>query len=203
MSLTVGEFCAGYNGLGKAVEEVFDATPAWFFEFDAAPSKILAHHYPDVPNHGDMTTADWSQIEPVDIISGGTPCQDEAIQHDGGEAQGINRTGVPDESDRDALWTGPIGEDASNTISEYRGQRREPGPSKAQGGRTSAVYPRRCGTHLTPDAQGDGRDEGRAEPARLIRGSDAPLSGDAPVADSIGGGRGRRSRMPGGTGWRT
>ena len=74
--LRLGELCAGYGGLGLAVEEVFSATTAWFSEFDEAPSKILAHHWPDVPNYGDMTKIDWSAIEPVDIISGGTPCQD-------------------------------------------------------------------------------------------------------------------------------
>lgn len=76
MTLRLGELCAGYNGLGMAVEEVFGATPAWFSEYDAAPSKILAHHYPDVPNYGDMTAIDWANIEHADIISGGTPCQD-------------------------------------------------------------------------------------------------------------------------------
>jgi DNA (cytosine-5)-methyltransferase 1 len=59
-----------------AVEEVFGATTAWFSEFDEAPSKILAHHWPNVPNYGDMTKIDWANIEHVDIISGGTPCQD-------------------------------------------------------------------------------------------------------------------------------
>jgi DNA (cytosine-5)-methyltransferase 1 len=59
-----------------AVEDVFNADTAWFSEFDQAPSKILAHHWPDVPNYGDMTKIDWANIEPVDIISGGTPCQD-------------------------------------------------------------------------------------------------------------------------------
>ena len=76
MTLRLGELCAGYNGLGMAVEEVFGATPAWFSEYDTAPSKILAHHYPDVPNYGDMTAIDWANIEHADIISGGTPCQD-------------------------------------------------------------------------------------------------------------------------------
>lgn len=74
--MRLGELCAGYGGLGMAVEEVFGATTAWFSEFDDAPSKILAHHWPDVPNYGDMTKIDWASIEPVDIISGGTPCQD-------------------------------------------------------------------------------------------------------------------------------
>ena len=74
--LRLGELCAGYGGLGMAVEDVFNADTAWFSEFDAAPSKILAHHWPHVPNYGDMTKIDWADIENVDIISGGTPCQD-------------------------------------------------------------------------------------------------------------------------------
>ena len=90
-----GELCAGYNGLGMAVEEVFGATPAWFSEFDAAPSKVLAHHWPDVPNYGDMTKIDWAAIEPVDIISGGTPCQDLSSA---GRRAGMN------EGTRSNLW---------------------------------------------------------------------------------------------------
>lgn len=74
--MRLGELCAGYGGLGMAVEDVFNADTAWFSEFDEAPSKILAHHWPHVPNYGDMTKIDWATIEPVDIISGGTPCQD-------------------------------------------------------------------------------------------------------------------------------
>lgn len=74
--MRTGELCAGYNGLGMAVEKVFRATPAWFAEFDAGPSKILAHRYPSVPNYGDMTKIDWAAIEPVEVMSGGTPCQD-------------------------------------------------------------------------------------------------------------------------------
>lgn len=64
------------GGLDLAVEAVTGATPAWFVEFDEAPSKILAHHWPDVPNLHDVTKVDWSQVEPVDILTGGSPCQD-------------------------------------------------------------------------------------------------------------------------------
>lgn len=64
------------GGLDLAVQQVFpNAHPAWFVEFDEAPSKILAHHWPDVPNYGDVTKVDWSQVEPVDILTGGYPCQ--------------------------------------------------------------------------------------------------------------------------------
>lgn len=73
---TIGSLCSGYGGLDLAVEGFFGARTAWFSEFDPAPSKVLAHHWPDVPNLGDMTRIDWSAVEPVDIIAGGTPCQD-------------------------------------------------------------------------------------------------------------------------------
>ena len=58
--MKIAEFCAGYNGLGMAVEAVFDAEPGWFSEYDAAPSKILAHHYPGIRNYGDMTKIKWA-----------------------------------------------------------------------------------------------------------------------------------------------
>lgn len=70
------EVCAGYNGLGMAVEQVFGSETAWFAEFEEAPSKILAHHYAGIPNHGDMTKINWSGVEPVEVLAGGTPCQD-------------------------------------------------------------------------------------------------------------------------------
>lgn len=76
MPLKLGELFAGFGGLGMAVEEVFDAELTWYAEFDDAPSKIMAHHWPGIPNHRDVTTVDWASVEPVDIISGGSPCQD-------------------------------------------------------------------------------------------------------------------------------
>lgn len=74
--LTYAEVCAGYGGLGRAVEEVFDAELRWYAEFEPGPSAVMAHHWPGVPNLGDMTAIDWAAVEPVDILSGGTPCQD-------------------------------------------------------------------------------------------------------------------------------
>ena len=76
VKLKLGELFAGYGGLGMAVEQVFNAELAWYAEWDNAPSKIMAHHWPGVPNYRDVTAVDWSQVEPVDIISGGSPCQD-------------------------------------------------------------------------------------------------------------------------------
>lgn len=75
MTARIGSLFSGYAGLDLAVEQVFGAEPAWFVEYDAAPSRILAHHYPNVPNYGDVTTVDWASVPPIDILTGGYPCQ--------------------------------------------------------------------------------------------------------------------------------
>jgi len=50
-------------------------TPVAFSEVDKFPSAVLAHHYPDVPNWGDMTKfKEWPDAD-VDVLVGGTPCQ--------------------------------------------------------------------------------------------------------------------------------
>ena len=53
--LRYGELFAGYHGLGMGLQSVLGGSTAWFSEFDKHPSAILAHHWPDVPNHGDIT----------------------------------------------------------------------------------------------------------------------------------------------------
>jgi DNA (cytosine-5)-methyltransferase 1 len=46
-----------------------------FAEIEPFPCAVLAHHYPDVPNFGDMTKyKDWPDVS-IDILCGGTPCQ--------------------------------------------------------------------------------------------------------------------------------
>jgi len=75
MNLRIGSLCTGVGGLDLAIEAHYGATPAWFAEFDPAPSKVLAHHWPDVPNHGDVWHTDWTAVEPVDVLTAGYPCQ--------------------------------------------------------------------------------------------------------------------------------
>jgi DNA (cytosine-5)-methyltransferase 1 len=51
-------------------------TPVGFAEIDKFPRRVLAHHYPDVPNFGDMTKfKDWPDDLAPDLLVGGTPCQ--------------------------------------------------------------------------------------------------------------------------------
>ncbi len=51
-------------------------SPLAFSEIEPFPSEVLAHHYPSVPNVGDMTKyKEWNFEHPVDLLVGGTPCQ--------------------------------------------------------------------------------------------------------------------------------
>jgi DNA (cytosine-5)-methyltransferase 1 len=49
--------------------------PVAFSEIEPFPSAVLAHHYPSVPNWGDMTKFQEWPDETVDLLVGGTPCQ--------------------------------------------------------------------------------------------------------------------------------
>ena len=69
---------------------------AWVCEWDDAPSKILAHHYPDVPNYKDVSQVDWAAVEPVDILTGGFPCQDVSLA---GARRGLK------DGTRSGLWS--------------------------------------------------------------------------------------------------
>ncbi|WP_046777558.1 DNA cytosine methyltransferase [Streptomyces yangpuensis] len=75
MSLRIGSLCTGYGGLDMAVQTVLGGSPVWVADNDPGASRILAHHFPTVLNLGDLTVVDWHQVEPVDIVCGGYPCQ--------------------------------------------------------------------------------------------------------------------------------
>lgn len=49
--------------------------PVGFSEIEKFPSEVLKHHYPSVPNFGDMTKYKEWKIDSVGLLVGGTPCQ--------------------------------------------------------------------------------------------------------------------------------
>jgi DNA (cytosine-5)-methyltransferase 1 len=58
----------GWHGLGW--------NPMFFSEIEPFPKAVLKHHYPNVPDHGDMTKyKEWPNDRPIDLICAGTPCQ--------------------------------------------------------------------------------------------------------------------------------
>jgi DNA (cytosine-5)-methyltransferase 1 len=91
-----GELFAGVGGLGMAVDAVFGSRPAWFAEFDKAPSKVLEYRHPEVTNYGDVTQIDWAAVERPNILAGGFPCQDVSLA---GRRRGM-KTGT-----RSGLWS--------------------------------------------------------------------------------------------------
>lgn len=93
--MKIGSLFSGYGGLDIAVTNVTGARVAWHVEYDKAPSKILETHYPGIPNYGDITKVDFRQVEPVDILTGGFPCQDLSLAG--------RRAGLKDGT-RSGLW---------------------------------------------------------------------------------------------------
>ncbi len=74
--LRLGSLCTGYGGLDLAVAMVLDTELCWYAETDRHAATVLAHHFPTVPNLGDIRTVDWHTVTPVDIVTAGFPCQD-------------------------------------------------------------------------------------------------------------------------------
>jgi DNA (cytosine-5)-methyltransferase 1 len=97
--MRVGSLFTGYGGLDMAI----NGDLAWYCEIEPAACRVLEAHYPGVPNLGDITKINWDEVEPVDIITGGYPCQ--PFSHAG------NRKGKNDERH---LW--PFVRDAIRTL---------------------------------------------------------------------------------------
>ena len=75
MTLRYLSICSGIEA-ATAAWHPLGWQPAGFAEIDRFPSAVLAHHYPQVQNHGDFTTIQADQLGgPVDLLVGGTPCQ--------------------------------------------------------------------------------------------------------------------------------
>jgi len=73
--LRFGSVCSGIEAASVAWEPL-GWRAAWFSEIEKFPSAVLAHHYPDTPNLGDMTRLrDRDDLPRIDLLVGGTPCQ--------------------------------------------------------------------------------------------------------------------------------
>lgn len=119
----IGSLFSGYGGLDEAVRAVLGGRVAWHAEKERGPSRVLAARYPTVPNLGDVTrvglsysdeeweelkakaaadpdapmpSPDWSAVEPIEVLTGGFPCQDLSLA---GRREGLHPT------TRSGLWT--------------------------------------------------------------------------------------------------
>ena len=75
--MKLGSLFSGYGGLDLGVQAALGPMKtAWVSDIEPGPSTILTRRFPDSPNLGDITQIDWTRVEPVDVIAGGSPCQD-------------------------------------------------------------------------------------------------------------------------------
>jgi DNA (cytosine-5)-methyltransferase 1 len=93
--MKIGSLFSGYGGLDLAVSAVTGGEVVWHCEWDDAPAKILEHNFPGIPNYRDVSKVDFTQVEKVDILTGGFPCQDLSLA---GKRAGLK------EGTRSGLW---------------------------------------------------------------------------------------------------
>ena len=85
---------AGIGGIDLGLERIGAFETVAYSEIDAYAGQIMQQHFPDAVNLGDVTQIQWNELEPIDVIVGGFPCQDISLA---GKGAGID-------GERSGLW---------------------------------------------------------------------------------------------------
>lgn len=72
--IKIGSLCTGYGGLDMAVEAYYDAQTIWASDTDKSASVVIDKRW-NIPNLGDLKQLNGSNLDYVDIITAGYPCQ--------------------------------------------------------------------------------------------------------------------------------
>lgn len=73
--MTFGSLFAGIGGIDLGLERA-GLICRWQVEIDPFCNRVLEKHWPGVKRYGDITKLTGNELEPVDLICGGFPCQD-------------------------------------------------------------------------------------------------------------------------------
>lgn len=92
--MNVGSLFSGIGGFDLGLERAGFHT-SWFCEQDDYCTRVLNRHWPRVPVYPDVTTLTAGEVEPVDVLCGGFPCQDLSLA---GKGAGIDGA-------RSGLWS--------------------------------------------------------------------------------------------------
>ena len=77
-TLTMASLFDGIGGFPLAAVRN-GIVPIWASEIEPFPIRVTEHHFPDMVHLGDITKLDGAELPPVDIICGGSPCQDLSV----------------------------------------------------------------------------------------------------------------------------
>ena len=106
--LTMGSLFDGIGGFPLAAERC-GITPVWASEIEPFPIEVTRTHFPNMLHVGDITKLDGARLPPVDIICGGSPCQDLSVAGAraglAGERSGRLKEALEANRLREASWT--------------------------------------------------------------------------------------------------
>jgi len=133
MSIKLGSLFDGIGGFPYSGIK-FGITPVWASEIEPWPIKVTEKHFPNMKHLGDITQINGAEIEPVDIITFGSPCQDLSVagKREGlaGERSGLfmdavriirqMRTATGGKRPRFAVWENVPGAFSSNKGQDFR-----------------------------------------------------------------------------------
>jgi len=69
-----GSLFSGIGGIDLGLERA-GMTCIWQSEIEPYACQVLAKHWPDIPNLGDIRDIDWTTVDRADVVAGGYPCQ--------------------------------------------------------------------------------------------------------------------------------
>jgi DNA-cytosine methyltransferase len=91
--LKIGSLFAGVGGLELGLERAGLGVVVWQVEVDSFCRAVLENHYPYAKRFGDVCSVGKHNLEPVDVLCGGFPCQDVSVAGKGaglaGERSGL------------------------------------------------------------------------------------------------------------------
>lgn len=76
--MIIGSAFSGSGAMDLAFERA-GGTIAWQIEIDSAAQGVLARHWPEIPRWADVTQVTATDLAPIEVLIGGTPCQDVSV----------------------------------------------------------------------------------------------------------------------------
>ena len=76
----IGSLFSGSGGFELAAT-ICGIEPAWASEIEPFPIKVTRERFPNMKHYGDISKINGAELEPVDLITGGSPCQDLSQAH--------------------------------------------------------------------------------------------------------------------------